>query len=98
MDALPGDHRISGQQLFFRPPYNIDESSELVARLKKVTPRSNCVGMSFWADSALCGQAGVPAVLYGPIGHGAHAVDEWVSLASLMRVYDVIKRLIEDWR
>lgn len=98
VDALPGDHKISGQQLFFRPPYSIDESSELVARLKKATPRSNCVGLSFWADSALCGQAGVPAVLYGPIGHGAHAVDEWVSLASLLRVYDVIKRLIEDWR
>ena len=97
VDALPGDHKISGQELFIRPPYNIDESCELIERLKKVTPGSNCVGMSFWADSALCGQAGVPAVLYGPIGHGAHAIDEWVSLASLGRVYDAVKRLIEDW-
>jgi di/tripeptidase len=32
--------------------------------------------------------------LFGPIGHGAHAVDEWVSLESLIRVYEILKKLI----
>ena len=27
-------------------------------------------------------------------GHGVHTVDEWVSLKSLVRVYDVLKELI----
>ena len=98
VDALPGGHKIDGKTLFVRPPYQIDESSELVNRLKSETPQSRCIGLSFWADSALGGMAGIPSVLYGPIGHGAHAIDEWVSLSSLLRVYDVIRQLIEKWK
>jgi acetylornithine deacetylase/succinyl-diaminopimelate desuccinylase-like protein len=51
------------------------------------------VGLSFWADSALMGLAGIPSVLYGPIGHGAHAVDEWVSCKSLLHVCEVLKKV-----
>jgi acetylornithine deacetylase len=29
-------------------------------------------------------------VLFGPIGAGAHAEDEWVELASVQRVRDVL--------
>jgi len=36
-------------------------------------------------------------VLFGPIGHGAHAIDEWVSLKSLVRVYEVLKTLIASY-
>jgi len=97
VDTLPGGHRVTGKTIFTRPSYKIEESSELVNRLKAATPRSQCIGLSFWADSALGGMAGIPSVLYGPAGHGAHATDEWVSLASLVRVYDAIKRLIKDW-
>ena len=52
--------------------------------------------ISFWADSAIGGLAGFPSVLFGPVGHGAHAVDEWVSLESLVRVYEVVKRVVEE--
>jgi acetylornithine deacetylase len=97
VEALTGDHQAAGRSLFVRPPYKIDESSALVDRLKTEIPQSKCIGLSFWADSALGGMAGIPSVLYGPIGHGAHAIDEWVSLESLTRVHDVIKRLIENW-
>jgi len=54
---------------------------------------SKWVGLSFWADSGLMGLAGVPSVLFGPIGHGAHAVDEWVSWKSLINVYEVLKKV-----
>jgi acetylornithine deacetylase len=97
VDALPGDHRVTGKRLFFRPAYKIEEPSELVDRLKMSTPQSECIGLSFWADSALAGMAGIPSVLYGPAGHGAHAIDEWVSLKSMVRVYETITHLIEGW-
>ena len=35
--------------------------------------------MSYWADSAFVAAAGIPTVLYGPEGEGAHANTEWVS-------------------
>jgi di/tripeptidase len=34
-------------------------------------------------------------VLFGPAGHGAHAIDEWVSRRSLLRVYEVLRDLLE---
>ena len=36
-----------------------------------------------------CTQAGIPTVLFGPRGEGAHAVVEWVEIASLERCLDV---------
>ena len=52
--------------------------------------------MSYWADSALAAQAGIPSILFGPAGHGAHAVDKWVSAGSLIDTYEAIKKFILD--
>jgi len=54
-------------------------------------------GVSFWADSGLIAAAGIPTVLYGPIGEGAHADVEWVDLDSLERVRDVVLRTAVEW-
>ncbi|MFM9107800.1 MAG: M20/M25/M40 family metallo-hydrolase, partial [Chloroflexota bacterium] len=35
-----------------------------------------------WMDSALLAAAGIPTVIFGPDGAGAHADEEWVDLAS----------------
>jgi len=42
-------------------------------------------GVSFWTDAALLAAAGIPTVVYGPIGAGAHAAEEWVDLHSVER-------------
>jgi acetylornithine deacetylase len=47
------------------------------------------VGVPFWADAALLAAAGIPTLLYGPCGHGAHAEVEWVELASAERCLEV---------
>ena len=44
------------------------------------------VGVSFWADSAFIAAAGIPTVLLGPAGAGAHATEEWVSVSSCAAV------------
>jgi acetylornithine deacetylase len=93
----PGNHEVKGRKLFLRPPYRVPDNAEILSRLQKASPQSSSVGFSFWADSALAGKAGIPSVLFGPIGHGAHAVDEWVSLKSLLNVYETLKRLILDF-
>lgn len=93
----PGGHTINARELFVRPPHKVPDDAEILKRLQKASPQSSKVGLSFWADSALGGRAGIPSVLFGPIGHGAHAVNEWVSLKSLIRVYEVLKKLIEGY-
>ena len=89
-----GDHTVTGRELFVRPPYRIEEDAQILKRLQAATPQSKLVGLPFWADSALAGAKGTPSILFGPVGHGAHAIDEWVSLKSLINVYEIIKKLI----
>jgi len=92
--SFPGHHDVKGREIFVRPPYEISKEAKILTCLKDASPQSKLVGLSFWSDSALCGKAGIPSVLFGPIGHGAHAADEWVSLKSLIRVYEILKKLI----
>jgi len=40
-------------------------------------------GAPYWTDAATLWAAGIPTVLFGPSGAGAHAVEEWVDLASV---------------
>ncbi len=39
-------------------------------------------GAPYWADAAFIAAAGIPTVMFGPAGEGAHAAEEWVSVAS----------------
>jgi acetylornithine deacetylase len=93
----PGGHEVKAREFFVRLPHKVPNDARILELLHKVSPQSKTVGLSFWADSALGAQAGIPSVLFGPIGHGAHAIDEWVSLKSLVRVYEALKRLIESY-
>ncbi len=88
--GLTGGHTAKTRKIFMRPPYRTPAGSDMVSRIRAASPGSKPVGLSFWADSALVGLAGIPSVLYGPIGHGAHAVDEWVSLNSLVKIYETL--------
>lgn len=91
----PSDElRVQGKKLFFRSPMETSKSSEIVRRLSEAVPNAKFAGMSYWADSALSTAEGIPSILYGPIGHGAHAIDEWVSASSLERVYETILAVI----
>jgi len=54
--------------------------------------------MSYWADSALAAKADIPSILFGPSGHGAHAIDEWVSKSSMMYCYKSLKDLILSYQ
>jgi acetylornithine deacetylase len=40
-------------------------------------------GAPYWTDAATLWAAGIPSVLFGPSGDGAHAAQEWVDLASV---------------
>ncbi len=87
--------------LFGRPPYEVDAAHPLPRALsvtaKAAGCRANTIGMSFWTDAAVLGEAGIPSVLFGPTGAGLHGVDEWVDLASVHQCRDALAGLIRDW-
>ncbi|MGR2753438.1 M20/M25/M40 family metallo-hydrolase [Agromyces arachidis] len=53
-------------------------------------------GDPWWTDAGLIAEAGIPVVLVGPAGGGAHADLEWVSIASLRTLTGVVARAIAD--
>jgi acetylornithine deacetylase len=72
-----------------RDPLEVDPEEEIV-RLVKERSGGEIVGAPWWTDAALFAAAGIPVVLFGPAGEGAHADAEWVDLASAETVRDVL--------
>ncbi|HLW03318.1 MAG TPA: ArgE/DapE family deacylase [Ktedonobacterales bacterium] len=54
-------------------------------------------GAAWWMDSAILGTSGIPTVIFGPAGDGAHAAVEWVDLDSVERCVDVLVEAIANF-
>jgi acetylornithine deacetylase len=72
--------------LLVREPFEVDRDAEIVgavhAAAAEALPAPPAIGgASYWADAALIAAAGIPTVMFGPGGEGAHAVEEWVSIS-----------------
>jgi acetylornithine deacetylase len=52
-------------------------------------------GVNYWTDAASLAEAGIPAVLFGPAGAGAHALEEWVDLESVAQCVAIYGRVID---
>jgi acetylornithine deacetylase len=76
-----------------RDAFEIDPAHELVLAARAAAGTQGVVGLPFWADSALTAAAGIPTVLFGPAGEGAHAAVEWVDIASLERCREVYREV-----
>jgi acetylornithine deacetylase len=50
-----------------------------------------------WTDAALFADARIPAVVWGPSGGGAHALEEWADLPSIDHCVDVLVRVAEEF-
>jgi acetylornithine deacetylase len=46
-------------------------------------------GVPYWTDAATLAAAGIPTILFGPTGAGAHAVQEWVELESVEKCAEI---------
>ena len=81
---------------FTGDPFEVGEEEEIVQVVYRHA-KTRIVGVSYWADSALLAAAGIPTVLCGPRGGGAHERVEWVELASLERLRDVLVATANDY-
>jgi acetylornithine deacetylase len=84
--------------VFSRPPLETDPAAEVVRAVSRAAGMSSLEGIPYWTDGALFGAAGIPTVIFGPRGAGAHAAEEWVELESVARcatVYaDAVRLLV----
>lgn len=78
-----------------RPPFEVAESEAVVAALNKAaTDRLGQAparrGEPFWTDCAILQQAGITCVMFGVDGGGAHAAQEWATVASIEALTDIL--------
>jgi len=77
---------VERRTLLSREPFEVDQNAEIVSIVSNALGASRVGGASYWADSGFIAGAGIPTVLLGPAGEGAHAVEEWVSLTDTATV------------
>jgi acetylornithine deacetylase len=87
---------------FFRPAYEISADQPIVQTVSRAyqsirhqPPKYE--GMWGWLDSAILAQAGIPTVIFGPSGDGAHAAVEYADVDSVVTTADVLVRSIMDF-
>lgn len=86
----------------FRSPWAVGRDAEIV-RILAATYRDitgseiEYEGAAGWMDTALLAEAGVPAVVFGPEGDGAHALVEWVDLDSVETYVQVLAKVAHDF-
>jgi len=85
-----------------RHPLQVSPDHEIVKSVEKHfkshTGRNVEIrGEWYWTDAALMNDAGIPSVLFGVDGEGAHAQLEWATESSVHTVTDVITSVVVDW-
>jgi acetylornithine deacetylase len=96
------DFKASHRLLLHRDPFEIDPGHELVLALRAAAgpvlgQEPETVAVSFWADSAFLAAAGIPTVLFGTRGAGAHEAVEWVELADVRACAEILAALARSF-
>ncbi len=88
LDRLASDDHQFRAELsmgLFRSPWSIDQDAEIVRALSAAFRQDTGLDIEYggsagWMDTALLAGVGVPAVVFGPGGEGAHGMVEWVDI------------------
>lgn len=93
--AVDPDFHAEVTQGLEREPFEVGEDEPVVRALDAAAIR--VLGRSpdrraepFWTDCAILRQAGIPAVMFGADGGGAHASSEWANEASIRQLADIL--------
>jgi acetylornithine deacetylase len=85
-----------------RDPYEAASEELIVGLVRKRAKEASgrepgYTGSAGWMDAALLAAAGIPTVVYGPGGSGAHAAVEWVELDDLEVLRRVLLSTVEEF-
>ncbi len=91
--AVAGEASV--KTLFAREPLETSRDESIVGTLLREAEAAlgqapDVVGVSGWMDASLLAAAGMPTVIFGPRGAGAHADVEWVDLDSIALCAEVV--------
>ena len=100
--AADSSFQAEQRTLLVRAPFGVGLDQPIVdlaqRHLTRATGREpEIVGAGGWMDSAFLAAAGIPTVIFGPDGEGAHADVEWVDLVSATRTADALLGIIAEF-
>ncbi|MEV0611997.1 M20/M25/M40 family metallo-hydrolase [Nonomuraea sp. NPDC050404] len=100
--ATVADFRYRLTRGLYRESFEADPRSPIATTLARHAERALghppvVRGEPFWTDCALLDRAGIPCVLFGVDGAGAHAATEYADLASLGRLTAILTDTIMDF-
>ncbi len=93
--AEDGDFHAIVELGLNRGPFEVPETEPIVATLDRVAAKAlgrkpTRRGEPFWTDCAILKEAGIPCVMFGADGAGAHAATEWTTVESVRTLADIL--------
>ncbi|MDH4617112.1 ArgE/DapE family deacylase [Brevibacillus sp. AY1] len=94
--------RAEAELFFWREPFEVSTDEPIFRAMhaafeRKMQRSPEISGFSGWADSALLQGAGIPTLLFGPVGVGLHAAVEYVEADSLVDMAHILVETICDF-
>jgi acetylornithine deacetylase len=85
-----------------RAPMETSETNPIASLIKQHAQAvaqhpTRVIGAPYWTDAASLSEAGIPAVLFGPSGAGAHAAEEWVDLDTVHQCAEIYLNVIKEF-
>ncbi|MFW9914572.1 MAG: ArgE/DapE family deacylase [Candidatus Thorarchaeota archaeon] len=102
MHAKDPQFNASFEVFFYRPALEVSKEELIVQSVDKarstiLREKSFFQGMSGWLDSAILSSAGIPTVIVGPSGNGAHSAVEFVEFESVVKTTKILIATIMDF-
>jgi acetylornithine deacetylase len=97
-----GRFRASSRITLFRDPWEADKDSFVVKALSKAivavsAHESGITSDPGWMDSAILQSVGIPCVIFGPGGFGAHGLDEYVNFHEVVGCTKILIQAIRGF-
>jgi acetylornithine deacetylase/succinyl-diaminopimelate desuccinylase-like protein len=95
LSALDETFRATVRPMLTRPSFEVREDATIVGAVRDAATAllgspPVLFGAPYWMDASLIAARGTETVVFGPIGAGAHALEEWVDLTSVGVVAGVL--------
>lgn len=90
------------ETVLWRNPYQLSAVAPIVNELTRSAKgvsgfKNGFIGHQWWEDSAVFGEAGMDAVVFGPVGGKLHSDGEWVDLDSVTQLSEILYRVSKNF-
>ncbi|HZU66537.1 MAG TPA: ArgE/DapE family deacylase [Ktedonobacteraceae bacterium] len=100
--ATDPNFKAAVKTLLARDAFEVSEDELIVQTLRRhaaaqLGEEPEIIGQFAWMDSAILSTAGIPTVIFGPGGEGAHAVIEWSDLEQVAKCAQILTAVAKEF-